>query len=431
MSRTSRALWLPDVLILIGVAAITTVVFLKTPIDIEIERFFYGASSSKAAWFLANRFPWKQLYYYASVPAALTAIVSIVVLVLGYMKDKYRKYRRYAIFLILSLAIGPGLLVNLTLKNYWGRPRPVEIKTFGGTWDYQQVLQKGKGGRGKSFPCGHASVGYYFFVFYFIFRRKKRAIAFLSLSLAFVYGTLLGVMRMSMGGHFLSDVLWSAFIVFLSSLALYYFILRIPNREDTAAGQQRIPLSFRKKAVAIMAYCVITAGVISGVLLTTPIFKEIYHTTNDAYVIPYNVTIRCSECNVNISFVNHGVLTVSGTVQGAGLPGNYIEESFGAGQRFLLPEYNYEFRPRGVYSELTANLNITVGAATNSLFAISVDVDEGNITIQSPQDDVKIPQHIYINLKDGEIVLPESFRDRPVNISGAAKGSVSYSDERR
>ena len=28
--------------------------------------------------------------------------------------------------------LGPGLLVNLTLKNHWGRPRPIEVAQFGG-----------------------------------------------------------------------------------------------------------------------------------------------------------------------------------------------------------------------------------------------------------------------------------------------------------
>ncbi|MBF0458214.1 MAG: phosphatase PAP2 family protein [Nitrospirae bacterium] len=422
MSRTYRSLWLPDVCVLLGIVLVTTVILFKTSIDIGIEEYFYGASSSKMTWFLANRFPWKQLYSYASVPAVLTAIASTVVLILGYITDKYTKYRLYSIFLILTLAIAPGLLVNMTLKNYWGRPRPVEIKAFGGKWDYQKVLEKGTGGRGKSFPSGHASIGYYFFVFYFLFRRKKRAIAFLSLALAFLYGTLLGVTRMSMGGHFLSDVLWSAFIVFSSALVLYYFILRIPGHEDT---EQPVPLNFRKKAFVVSAYSVISAVIISWVLLTTPVFKDIHHEVDKAYVTPYNISIRCSKCNINMSLVNHGVLTISGMAHGAGLPGNDIEESFDLRKRFLLPEFRYKFKPHGVYSELTANLNVLVGAASNGVFALSIDVEEGNLTIQTPDPHVNIPKHIFIKLNNGKLVLPESFRNKSINLSGA-KGTISY-----
>ena len=39
---------------------------------------------------------------------------------------------RAAVFLILSYALGPGLLVNVALKDNWGRPRPGHITQFGG-----------------------------------------------------------------------------------------------------------------------------------------------------------------------------------------------------------------------------------------------------------------------------------------------------------
>jgi lipid A 4'-phosphatase len=39
---------------------------------------------------------------------------------------------RAIIFLALTMVIGPGLLVNATFKPHGGRPRPVEIKQFGG-----------------------------------------------------------------------------------------------------------------------------------------------------------------------------------------------------------------------------------------------------------------------------------------------------------
>ena len=40
---------------------------------------------------------------------------------------------RAAVFLVLSLLLGPGLLVNVILKDNWGRPRPGSVVEFGGT----------------------------------------------------------------------------------------------------------------------------------------------------------------------------------------------------------------------------------------------------------------------------------------------------------
>ena len=47
---------------------------------------------------------------------------------------------RAAVFLILSYALGPGLLVNVALKDNWGRPRPVHITHFGGDKRFSCVL---------------------------------------------------------------------------------------------------------------------------------------------------------------------------------------------------------------------------------------------------------------------------------------------------
>ena len=44
------------------------------------------------------------------------------------------------------------------------------------------------------------------------------------------FGTVTGVARMAQGGHFATDVLWSAIIVLVIVAALYYFVFRIPER---------------------------------------------------------------------------------------------------------------------------------------------------------------------------------------------------------
>ena len=40
---------------------------------------------------------------------------------------------RAAIFLIATLALGPGLLTNVVLKDHWHRARPIDVQQFGGT----------------------------------------------------------------------------------------------------------------------------------------------------------------------------------------------------------------------------------------------------------------------------------------------------------
>ena len=48
-------------------------------------------------------------------------------------REKWRRRRPAALFLALSLLLGPGLLVNTLFKDHWGRARPAQIAQFGGS----------------------------------------------------------------------------------------------------------------------------------------------------------------------------------------------------------------------------------------------------------------------------------------------------------
>jgi lipid A 4'-phosphatase len=54
-------------------------------------------------------------------------------------------------FLALVLIIGPGLLANSTLKDNWGRPRPIQITEFGGPGAFAPALA-----RTGAVSAGHA-----------------------------------------------------------------------------------------------------------------------------------------------------------------------------------------------------------------------------------------------------------------------------------
>jgi membrane-associated PAP2 superfamily phosphatase len=114
------------------------------------------------------------------------------------------------------LAIGPGLIVNGVFKPYWGRPRPHCTIPFGGDQEFLPVLQKGCDQDYASFPCGHASMGFYLMAPAFVFYRRKPwlAMAFLCL------GLVAGITRIVEGSHFASDVLWSGGFVYFTGLAL-------------------------------------------------------------------------------------------------------------------------------------------------------------------------------------------------------------------
>src|SRR5262244_2092592 len=55
---------------------------------------------------------------------------------------------RAALFLIATIALAPGLMANVILKENWNRPRPIEVKQFGGDlafvpwWDPRGTCDK-------------------------------------------------------------------------------------------------------------------------------------------------------------------------------------------------------------------------------------------------------------------------------------------------
>lgn len=173
-----------------------------------------------AAWFkrgtgwLLDAYPlWKALLY-DGVAYLVVAVVlgCLLALVLGSL-DGQQWLRRQAAYVLLVFVLGPGLLVNAVFKDHWGRARPVQVVELGGSEAYTPPAQFVPDGKGRSFPSGHSSVGFAFIAFWFLWRRSKPQWARFALWFSILLGSAIGLTRMAAGGHFLSDVMWSAWIV--------------------------------------------------------------------------------------------------------------------------------------------------------------------------------------------------------------------------
>jgi membrane-associated PAP2 superfamily phosphatase len=198
------------------ILAAATVLFRGTTLDVDIQSAFY-----RNGWYWANDQPWSFLYHYGVIPAWVVSVGSLALLVVSRWKTSLVVHRRVFLYLALVMAVGPGLVVNTTFKEHWGRPRPVDLPQFGGDYEFVTVWEKGDPDRGQSFPSGHASTGFYFFALYFALRRRSRwAWSWPVFALAF--GSLMGLARMIQGKHFASDVVWAAGFVYLVAVAFAY-----------------------------------------------------------------------------------------------------------------------------------------------------------------------------------------------------------------
>ncbi len=195
--------------------------FLFSDLDLRLARQFYNESAD--LWTYGNRQPWAALYQFGVIPAIAAAILAFSALMLGIGRARLAAYRKVAAYLLLSLIAGPGLVANAAFKDHWGRPRPREVQDLGGQHRFEPLLSIDRSSPGKSFVCGHSTMGYYFFAGGLVLlaarRRKSGALV---LAGAAAYGTLIGIARMAQGGHFASDVLWSAGVVWFVSAGLFH-----------------------------------------------------------------------------------------------------------------------------------------------------------------------------------------------------------------
>ncbi|MDX1660353.1 MAG: phosphatase PAP2 family protein [Gemmatimonadota bacterium] len=121
-----------------------------------------------------------------------------------------------------TLTIGSGLIVNEALKNRWDRARPREIERFGGTAEFTPALVPAdQCDDNCSFVSGHASFVFLGYAIALLLRRRKAAIAGVT-----VLGAMAGLGRMMQGGHFLSDVVFAGIVMFLVAWALHRALFR-------------------------------------------------------------------------------------------------------------------------------------------------------------------------------------------------------------
>ncbi len=226
LERPDRSpVWIP-VIFLIVVSWIVR----ASDLDRILQQKFWSPFSG---WNLAHE-TWVQLLYrYGTWPALIVAGCGLVVCLASFLVSRVKPMRWFGGFLAVAMILGPGLLVNSALKGHFGRPRPKQVIEFGGSRTFLPLGEPAFDQEGRSFPSGHASTGFFWFApcIYLWQRHRRAALGFGALALA--HGGLMSFGRMAQGAHWLSDNLWAAGIVYLSSWMLHRWIV-CPYSRTTA-----------------------------------------------------------------------------------------------------------------------------------------------------------------------------------------------------
>lgn len=197
--------------------------------DLLFSAYWYDPTNPSAPWFGEGAEPWRSLYLYGEAPGLVLAVAAALILILSLRKHSVRVHRGPCAVIVLTLLLGPGLIVNGILKPGWGRPRPVDTVRFGGDHQYREVWRPQGPGGGKSFPCGHCAIAFAVCALISL-RRARPWIAWSSAAGGVLFGVVMGVARIAQGGHFVTDVLWSAVITFALIAALDYLLVSHPAR---------------------------------------------------------------------------------------------------------------------------------------------------------------------------------------------------------
>ena len=134
------------------------------------------------------------------------------------------------LYLIAVVAIGPGLVVNVVFKDHWGRARPRDVVEFGGAKAFTPAFViSDQCPKNCSFVAGHPSMAFAMVALALVAARKRRAWL---IALALTVGAVVGFGRIVQGGHFLSDVVFSAIFTVAVAAGLYrLFGLDTDSRE--------------------------------------------------------------------------------------------------------------------------------------------------------------------------------------------------------
>jgi len=201
---------------------LVSVLFIAFPqIDLSVSRWFYDPLTD--TWPYEHHPVWESIYaLYRYVPYLL---IPVLLITAGLTFVKYgidKAQRRIWVFILLSLLIGPGLVVHSIFKDSFDRPRPSQVEAFGGDSGFTRAWLPSdtcKARKCASFVSGHAAMGFWVMALAWVFRRRSWFWA------GIITGSLVSLGRIVQGGHFLSDTVISGFVCYFVYRWLSWWIL--------------------------------------------------------------------------------------------------------------------------------------------------------------------------------------------------------------
>lgn len=223
---------------MLAVSVVLSLFFLAFPrLDIWFSGLFYDPEHGFAAAHVPL-FNWLRDLSAFLVWAIVVALLAALAVKLVLPRRPSLVPPNVSLFLLSTLIIGPGIIVNGILKSLWGRPRPFTVTDFGGDLPYVDVWRiTDYCNHNCSFVSGEASSAIWLLALALVVPAAWRIrVAAIALVLAVVFS----LNRVAFGAHFLSDTLiaWSLTLLVIAVIHHFLFVrpprLLAPDRLEAA-----------------------------------------------------------------------------------------------------------------------------------------------------------------------------------------------------
>jgi membrane-associated PAP2 superfamily phosphatase len=365
-------------------------------IDPAVSRFFYRPATPSGPWQEAAPFPWgflAGLTTWVALGLALTGIG----LAIGAWAS--RRSMRAALVVLLGLALGPGLLVNVILKDHCHRPRPRQTLGLGGDFTYVAPLHIGP--VGKSFPCGHSAVGFACIALAGVVEARRRGARAAIVAGSLLLGALLGLGRIATGAHFASDVFWSGILACGTVMLVDAALARRPVRRTAPS----VPAT---RVAWLVGGSLLGVAAMGSALLCYPFRHD---ASPHALAVPagpaatLEARVEVGHARVILVPPGESTLTVESHHDGFGVPWGRIDESI----RQEGETARYRLAPRGWFADLEGTTILRVAAT--SVARVSIVVEDGHLTVDDESGGARLPA-IGCNIRRDALRLRGVRRDQ-------------------
>ncbi len=133
-------------------------------------------------------------------------------------------------YLFLVLILGAGLIVNVVLKDHFGRARPRDVAEFGGSKLFTPAfVLSGECDNNCSFSSGDVAGACFSLALVMALSRRRSMLA-----AGVGFGAVVSFARVATGAHFFSDTVVSFFVMLIVADVLYHYIF-LPEPQLEAA----------------------------------------------------------------------------------------------------------------------------------------------------------------------------------------------------